>query len=302
MTEQNSLPPDDHELEQFLARRSELSRLHRAATEGEGAPPELDAPVLAQAQAELRRPPARSRRLPHWSAPLAVAASLVLVVSLAWMAQQQPLRQAVVPAPLPASPAANGGMVTESMAVQSNAPLAAKAETLEQLKKTSPALAMAAPGQERATRRPLPPPPQAERRAKAEAFQAPSAVATEQATSAADAVLAPPSPAPIASNAGAAAAPFASVPPPPAMAAPTVAAAASRAVSANPCTSPQDAAALRQAQAGGDTDSAAWLERIRRLRDAPDPVAARAELACFSYIHSPQQVPDDLKSLLQAAP
>ncbi len=301
MTEQNSLPPDDHELEQFLARRSELSRLHRASTEGEGAPPELDAPVLAQAQAELRRSLARGRRLPRWSAPLAVAASLVLVVSLAWMAQQQPLPQAVARAPLPASPAANEGVVTESMAAQANAPLAAKAETPEQLKKISPALAMAVPKSEQPARKPSPP-PQAERLAKAEALQAPSAIAMEQAVSAADTAPAAPSPAPMASNAGAAAAPFASVPPPPAMAAPTVAAAASRAVSANPCTSPQDAAALRQAQAGGDTDSAAWLERIRRLRDAPDPVAARAELACFSYIHSPQQVPDDLKSLLQAAP
>jgi outer membrane biosynthesis protein TonB len=303
MTEQNSLPPDDHELEQFLARRSELSRLHRASTEGEGAPSELDAPVLAQAQAELRRPLVRSRRLPRWSGALALAASLVLVVSLAWMAQQQPLRQAVAPAaaPLPASPAANEGVVTESMAAQANAPLAAKAETPEQLKKISPALAMAVPKSEQPARKPSPP-PQAERLAKAEALQAPSAIAMEQAVSAADTAPAAPSPAPMASNAGAAAAPFASVPPPPAMAAPTVAAAASRAVSANPCTSPQDAAALRQAQAGGDTDSAAWLERIRRLRDAPDPVAARAELACFSYIHSPQQVPDDLKPLLQAAP
>ena len=301
MTEQNSLPPDDHELEQFLARRSELSRLHRASSEGEGAPPELDAPVLAQAQAELRRPLVRSRRLPRWSAPLAVAASLVLVVSLAWMAQQQPMPQAIAPAPLPASTAANGGIVTEPMAVQTNAPLAAKTETPEQPKKNSPALAMAAPKSERAARKSSPP-PQAERLAKAEALQAPSAIATEQAISAADTAPAPPPPAPVVSNAGAAAAPFVSVPPPPAMAAPTVAAAASRAVSANPCTSPQDAAVLKQAQAGGDTDSAAWLERIRRLRDAPDPVAARAELACFSYIHSPQQVPDDLKPLLRAVP
>jgi len=299
MTEQNSLPPDDHELEQFLARRSELSRLHRAAAESEGAPPELDAPVLAQARAELRRLPARSRRLPRWSAPLAVAASLVLVVSLAWMAQQQPMPRALAPAaaPLPAATAANGGIVTESMAVQSSLPVAAKAETLEQLKKTAPALAMAAPGRERAARKPLP--PQADRRVGAVAAQAPSAIAMEAAVPAAPA---PPPPAPVASSAGAAAAPLASVPMPPQMAAPSLAPAASIAASSNPCTSPQDAAALRQAQAGGDTDPADWLERIRRLRDAPDPVAARAELACFSYIHSPQQVPDDLKPLLRSSP
>ena len=180
MTEQNSLPPDDHELEQFLARRSELSRLHRASSEGEGAPPELDAPVLAQAQAELRRPLVRSRRLPRWSAPLAVAASLVLVVSLAWMAQQQPLPQAVARAPLPASPAANEGVVTESMAAQANAPLAAKAETPQQLKKISPALAMAAPRAEQGARKPSPP-PQADRQKAVEALQAPSAIAMEQA-------------------------------------------------------------------------------------------------------------------------
>lgn len=67
-----------------------------------------------------------------------------------------------------------------------------------------------------------------------------------------------------------------------------------------PCASQPDSGNPNTSQTG-QGDDAAWLERIRRLRDIPDLAAARAELACFSRGHAPQQVPDDLKPLLQSS-
>jgi hypothetical protein len=78
MTERK--PPDDRELEQYLQGDSPLSRRYHDAS-GEASPPELDEAILAQARAELKRkPPSLNRYL----APVALAASLVLGVNLAW--------------------------------------------------------------------------------------------------------------------------------------------------------------------------------------------------------------------------
>jgi head-tail adaptor len=71
--------PDDRELEEYLKGGSTLSRRYREAS-GETAPAELDELILAQARAEARRKPVINRYL----APVAVAASLVLAVNLAW--------------------------------------------------------------------------------------------------------------------------------------------------------------------------------------------------------------------------
>lgn len=72
--------PDDRELEQYLKGDSPLSRRYRDASAG-GSPPELDEAILAQARAELKRkPPSLNRYL----APVALAASLLLGVNLAW--------------------------------------------------------------------------------------------------------------------------------------------------------------------------------------------------------------------------
>jgi hypothetical protein len=82
------MPPDDRELEQYLKGGSKLSRRYRDAS-SESAPPELDEAILAQARAELRRKPAGINR---WLAPVALAASLVLGVNLAWnVYQAQPV-------------------------------------------------------------------------------------------------------------------------------------------------------------------------------------------------------------------
>jgi type IV secretory pathway VirB10-like protein len=77
MTERKE--PDDRELEQYLEGGSKLSRRYRDAS-SEAAPPELDEIILARARAELRRKPSLNRLL----APVAVAASVVLGVNLAW--------------------------------------------------------------------------------------------------------------------------------------------------------------------------------------------------------------------------
>ena len=346
MTEQKQTPPDDHELEQFLARRSDLSQRYRADAgadaAGEGAPLELDAAVLARARAELQRPAASSRRFLRWGRPLALAASLMLVVSLGWMAQQKPLPQEVVSAAAPA-------VVPKEVAVPAMdaipAPIAKQAEEAEQgkaLAKAAPparsrqpesapaagALAQRQEAQAQADSAP-PPPPAAEpppprpvsvpapaqpaapmamikpavpegSRDQAYAYKRESRSALA-ASSAGAGESAPVPAAPAAATAAPAPAPFA---PTPQMAAPVLAApAANSAPAPNPCaSSPVHGAALGQVQVTRGPNTAAWLQQIRHLRDASDLDGARAELACFSYLHAPGEVPEDLRSLLQPVP
>jgi hypothetical protein len=108
--------PDDRELDQYLTGDSKLSRRYRDAST-EGAPPELDEAILAQARAGLKRkPPSLNRYL----APVALAASVMLGVNLAWNVRQaepvpaelgapeakmQSRDDTFVPAPPPAAPA-----------------------------------------------------------------------------------------------------------------------------------------------------------------------------------------------------
>ena len=75
--------PDDKELERYLKGDSPLSRAYRD-TKGVTAPRKLDETILAQAQAEARRPLSWNRAL----APLALAASLLLGLNLAWNIQR----------------------------------------------------------------------------------------------------------------------------------------------------------------------------------------------------------------------
>lgn len=100
--------PDDRELEQYLKGGGKLSARYREAG-GETTPPGLDEVILAQAKAELRRKPNLNRYL----APVALAASLVLAVNLAWNlyeideATRAPALEEARPAgaPVPAAPA-----------------------------------------------------------------------------------------------------------------------------------------------------------------------------------------------------
>jgi hypothetical protein len=76
--------PDDRELEQYLKGEGPLSRRYRDAS-GESSPPDLDEAILARSRAELKRkPPSLNRYL----APVALAASVVLGVNLAWNLRQ----------------------------------------------------------------------------------------------------------------------------------------------------------------------------------------------------------------------
>lgn len=76
----DKVPVDDRELEQYLEGGSRLSARYREAS-AEATPPELDEIILARARAEARRKPPSLNRV---FAPVALAASLVLAVNLAW--------------------------------------------------------------------------------------------------------------------------------------------------------------------------------------------------------------------------
>lgn len=97
------LPPDDHELEDFLAGRGPHRARYRAASP-EQAPATLDAAVLAQARAAVAVAPSASvlRGPSRWRLPLSLAATLVLGLGLVSRVQ----REALVPPSAPQAPAA----------------------------------------------------------------------------------------------------------------------------------------------------------------------------------------------------
>lgn len=362
MTEPDPMSPEERELEEFLARRGELSRRYREA-EGEGAPPELDVRVLLQARAELERAPQRARRWRQWGRPVSLAASLVLVVSLGWVAQRQPLpqRSAAMAGPAPLAPAEMAAPVPQippsqdviaeaqrqrkelavpdqarpqRKAVQkSQKPLRSEAQeqgaesTVAQpgpspqqpAPAPSPAAAAVSVGQSRLAAPPalptreqspwpaapmatVPPPPSAPVAA-APATSAPVESSSEPDTDApvaaapAPASAAPPPPPPAPGPMPRISPPVAAYAPAPIMSAPAARADKAAAASGSCPTSPVAAAGSLQ-----DSSRAAWLERIRRLRDVPDLVAAKKELACYRAVYSSEPVPDDLKPLLEVTP
>jgi hypothetical protein len=102
-------PPDDRELDDFLAGRSEVSRRYREGKSREVAPPELDQPVLERARQALesRRTPRRRLAL-----PLSLAATVVLAFSVVVSMREEPQRTATsilrdeIKAPAETAPAA----------------------------------------------------------------------------------------------------------------------------------------------------------------------------------------------------
>jgi hypothetical protein len=80
----------DEEFEAFLKRRRPLFR--REVDEGLEPPAELDRIVLRQAREAIREQrPMRMFGLPRWAAPMAVAATLVLGVSIVFKAGMPPI-------------------------------------------------------------------------------------------------------------------------------------------------------------------------------------------------------------------
>ena len=141
--------PDDRELEQYLEGGSKLSRRYRDAS-SESAPPELDEAILARARAELKRkPPSLNRIL----TPVALAASVVLGVNLAWnLYQVEPvpegLRQPQAKAqsrdnafaPSPPPPAAPAPAREEKQAAEADALQRRDAELAQQREREQDAL------------------------------------------------------------------------------------------------------------------------------------------------------------------
>jgi hypothetical protein len=83
--------PRDHELEEHLAGRSEVSRLYRQAGADEP-PPELDSKIKAAARRAL------ATRRPRWMLPLSAAAVVMLSVGVLLRMQQEGVT------PMPAEP------------------------------------------------------------------------------------------------------------------------------------------------------------------------------------------------------
>jgi hypothetical protein len=74
-------PLDDKALDEYLTRGSEVSR-HYRELDGDTVPPELDRRVLAEARAAASGNQSGGRAWMRWSAPVALAASAVLVLSI----------------------------------------------------------------------------------------------------------------------------------------------------------------------------------------------------------------------------
>jgi hypothetical protein len=92
-----SEPTDIKALDEYLKRDSDLSARYRELG-GDGVPPELDRRVLAAARDAVANEGARrSRSWLRWSAPLALAASVVLVVTVVLEGGLQDQKSAALP-------------------------------------------------------------------------------------------------------------------------------------------------------------------------------------------------------------
>jgi hypothetical protein len=328
------MPPDDRELDEFLAGRSPLSRAWREDGLPE-APPQLDAKVLETAREELRRARA-PRRLLRWDGPLALAASTLVVLGLAWVTQsrlepgQEEQREAVVtampesapPAPMPAAAAAPQRQEEkqEAPALErrkkrpaeaGSGPAAASAKalpppfgTIGNSTNTPDIAASPPPPASSPAPAPLQPPAEAQDAAAGAMAPAPQQAARDRAAEPEQSVPHPlpsvPAPFPAQPNASMQ------------MAAPAPSSAgisqaygnmgtARAKAQADPCAAAQRAPQQRQAAPEDRGDPAAWLAQIRALRDAGTAAAARAELACYTARNPGAEIPDDLRSLLPAA-
>lgn len=132
------MPDDDRELEDFLAGRSELSRLYRQEAAEIKAPEALDAAVFAAVEESLTIPKAKPARLRRWRLPLSLAASMVIGIAV--------LRE------VPREPALP--VASEAMAVAEQAPPPVPAEEMS----ASGAAAAPIPERAEAEKKPAPPP------------------------------------------------------------------------------------------------------------------------------------------------
>ena len=248
----------------------------------------LDAAVLAHARAAVRR------TRPAWVAPIAAAAVVVLAVAVGWQLRGVPL-EPVMPQPAGETSSAERAADAPSDAIGAGPATASTADRNHALAAPSPA---------------APPAPAPAAEAKAEREQQ----ATRDAAPFADAP-------PVAARAAAAPAPPPAPPPPPAEPAQIAENVAKRqraesapappappAASAAPIA-PAPPAALMAAEAPvanevgqseidqAELDPDAWVDAVRRLRDAGDEAAARRELQRLLQRHPDIDLPDDLRGL-----
>ncbi|MGV8958785.1 MAG: hypothetical protein ACOH1V_00095 [Stenotrophomonas sp.] len=289
--------------DRLSAEERELARLlgHPGVSSGPSA--RIDAAVVALARAELdgahagpvaapvrQKPPHRRRRGPITT--LAVAASMVLAVGIAW--QLRPLPPAT-PTPVPASvaePAAPAPASTMESAVilppaSRPAPPAPVANAETSASPASPAPIADAPGREQqavrapeAAREPVPMP------AARMAADASAAAANEAAPTADHAKRsAAPSPQRIRQP------PTDAIEPP----APSAPAPAAEAMTMEV----EKASLARDIESDAALTRQQWLKRIRERRDSGDLQGARASLQRFALDYPEARIPRDLRALLE---
>jgi len=286
----SSLSPEEQALAQRLA---------RLGPHGEPSPA-LDARVLAAAHAAAQAPAARPmvhRR--RWPAVVGLAASLVLVVGLAWRLRLQP-----EPPPAPRQPvAAMRATAPAEPPVAEPAMAAAAAAGPEQTRRevgiaaqAPAAAAKSAPGSPTRAPAAVPPP---DARAKA-------TLATPKPMALPPPEPPPPPPEVILDSVQHVAAP---APPPPAAAAREADAGVAAAADADTSEAGQanDSAGMREgdepsdevppATAESPTVRDAWLQRIHGLVDAGNIAGARASLREFVRRYPDYPLPEDLRAL-----
>jgi len=273
--------------------RALAEQLAHMGTSG-GPSPALDARILGAARAALADSAAPARRRPRWPAPLALAASVVFAVGIAWQLREpEPATSVEIAADAPASVQAHEAPpTTPSAEPQPAAAVAAPERDTTTRRQRSDAAAAAA-------RKSTPPPP------------------------------APPPPSPPAS-APKVVLPAPPAPPPPSRKAAPAADRATQAplraeshIASTAAIVAQDAEAAREVAEARTTDhmvaaapavslaqaeavaedarltAAAWLARIADRRDRGELQLARASLQRFIEQHPDAQVPADLQPLLE---
>ena len=123
--------PDDRELEEFLAGRSEVSKRYREGASREGTPPELDEKVLRAAADAIPRERPRRRPWRGLRVPLALAATVVLSFTVFTMVREETggeiVQTAAPPAPQAAPEADERGVAMHEEAKAAAAPAPAPA-------------------------------------------------------------------------------------------------------------------------------------------------------------------------------
>lgn len=121
-------PPDDRDLEAFLAGRGRISQAYGVAKDEDTAPAELDAAILEMARAEARR---KIVRRPRWLAPLALAATLALSLSVLMTIWRDPVLRDQTGVELIPEPAEIPTLRTPAAEVLSDSVETKKAEAME---------------------------------------------------------------------------------------------------------------------------------------------------------------------------